>query len=425
MKSIFSSLSVLTRRSFLRRALAASCVTIGSVGIQRLGFAADSSAAAGRDLLVSIFLRGGCDGLGVFAPVDDEHYRAARHASLRIAEKGEKSGISLKNAYDGQDWRLHPAAAALHELYTHGGLALIHACGLKNGTRSHFDAQDMMERGISDQKNLGLGTGWLTRLLDTLPGTGLVPGVSPAGTLPASFLGSSRAAAIPSLQDFSYYGDERQMKALRLIQQGGGMLAEDGNRMLNLLQELGKRLPKKLDGGFADYTPAKGADYPEHDFSQALKTVAQLAKMEVGLQVAAVDYGDWDTHTGQDYRLTDLIANLAKPLHAFYRDVSDIHQRVTIVVMSEFGRRLKANESGGTDHGHGNLMMILGSGIRGGRCIGSWPGLANDQLDQHADLSITTDYRQPLSEILQSRMRGADIAKIFPGFEPGNALGIV
>ena len=417
--------SFLTRRSFLGRALAASCLTFGSAGIQRLGFAADSSAAAGRDLLVSIFLRGGCDGLGVLAPVDDEHYRASRNASLRIAEKGEKSGISVKHAYDGQDWRLHPAAAPLHELYTHGDLALIHACGLKNGTRSHFDAQDMMERGISDQKNLGLGTGWLTRLLDTLPGTGLVPGLSAAGTLPASFLGSSRAAAIPSLQDFSYYGDERQMKALRLIQQEGGMLAEDGNRMLNLLQEIGKRLPKKTDGGFADYTPAKGVEYPEHDFSQPLKTVAQLAKMEVGLQVAAIDYGDWDTHTGQDYRLTDLVTNLAKPLHAFYRDLSNINQRVTIAVMSEFGRRLKANESGGTDHGHGNLMMLMGSGIRGGRCIGSWPGLANDQLDEHADLAITTDYRQVLSELLQSRMRGADVAKIFPGFEPGNLLGLV
>jgi uncharacterized protein (DUF1501 family) len=422
MHSTFSSL---TRRSFLRRTLAASCLTFGSAGIQRLGFAEDSSAAAGRDLLVSIFLRGGCDGLGVLAPVDDEHYRAARNASLRIAEKGEKSGISVKHGYNGQDWRLHPAAAPLHELYAHGDLALIHACGLKNGTRSHFDAQDMMERGISDQKNLGLGTGWLTRLLETLPGTGLLPGVGAAGTLPASFLGSSRAAAIPSLQDFSYYGDERQMKALRLIQQGGGMLAEDGNRMLNLLQEIGKRLPKKPDGGFADYIPAKGVAYPEHDFSQPLKTVAQLAKMEVGLQVAAVDYGDWDTHTGQEYRLTDLVANLARPLHAFYEDLSKINQRVTIVVMSEFGRRLKANESGGTDHGHGNLMILIGSGIRGGRCIGSWPGLANDQLDEHADLAITTDYRQALSELLQSRMRGADAAKIFPGFEPGNALGLV
>jgi uncharacterized protein (DUF1501 family) len=422
MNSTFSSV---TRRSFLRRTLAASCLAFGSAGIQQLGFAEDGSAAAGRDLLVSIFLRGGCDGLGVLAPVDDEHYRAARHTSLRIAEKGEKSGISLKHGYNGQDWRLHPAAAPLHELYAHGDLALLHACGLKNGTRSHFDAQDMMERGISDQKNLGLATGWLTRLLETLPGTGLVPGVSAAGTLPASFLGSARAAAIPSLQDFSYYGDERQMKTLRLIQQDGGMLAEDGLRMLNLLQEIGKRLPKKPDGGYADYVPAKGVEYPDHDFSQSLKTVAQLAKMEVGLQAAAVDYGDWDTHTGQDYRLNDLVTNLARPLRAFYQDVSNIKQRVTIVVMSEFGRRLKANESGGTDHGHGNLMMIIGSGIRGGRCIGSWPGLANDQLDQHADLSITTDYRQALSEIFRARMRGADPAKIFPGFEPGAALGLV
>ena len=174
-----------------------------------------------------------------------------------------------------------------------------------------------------------------------------------------------------------------------------------------------------------NYVPAKGVKFPEHDFSQPLKTVAQLAKMEVGLQVAAIDYGDWDTHTGQDYRLNDLVENLAKPLHAFYQDLSSLKQRVTILVMSEFGRRLKANESGGTDHGHGNLMLVLGSGIKGGRCFGQWPGLANDQLDEHADVAITTDYRQVLSEVLQSRMRGADIAKVFPGFTPGNALGLV
>ena len=420
-----STISSLTRRSFLRRALGASSLAFGCTRIQRLGFATDSAAAAGRDLLVTIFLRGGCDGLGVLAPVDDVSYLAARGAGLRVMEKGERAGIALKRAYAGHDWRLHPAAAPLHELYAQGDLALIHACGLTNGSRSHFDAQDMMERGIADQKNLGLGTGWLTRLLDTLPDTSLLPGLAAAGTLPASLLGSSRVAAISSLQDFNYYGDERQLKVLRLLQTPGSALTESGMHMLNLMAEIAKMLPKKANGDIADYVPAKDAHYPDHDFSQPLKTVAQLAKMEVGLQVAAIDYGDWDTHTGQDYRLKDLIENLAKPLHAFYQDLSNLPQRVTVVVMSEFGRRLKANDSGGTDHGHGNLMMVLGHGIKGGRCLGTWPGLENDQLDQHADVAITTDYRQVLSEILQSRMRGADVAKVFPGFKPGNALGLV
>ena len=416
--------SLLTRRSLLRRALGASGLTLGG-GIQRLAFAEDSAAAAGRDLLVTIFLRGGCDGLGVLAPVDDPHYRAARQASLRIVEKGERPGLAIKNGYAGHDWRLHPDAAPLQELYAQGDLAMIHACGLKNGTRSHFDAQDMMERGINEQKNLGLGTGWLTRLLDSLPGTGLLPGLSADGAMPASLLGSTRAAAIANLQDFSYYGDDRQMKALRLMYAQSGVLGVGGNRMLTLLQEVTKKLPKKPDGGVADYLPAEGVSYPEHDFSNTLKTVAQLAKMEIGLQVAAVNYGDWDTHTGQDYRLNDLVANLAKPLHAFYADLAAQRQRITIVIMSEFGRRLKANESGGTDHGHGNLMWVLGSGIKGGRCLGNWPGLANDQLDEHADLAITTDYRQVLSEVLMARMRGAEVAKVFPGFTPGSPLGVV
>ena len=417
--------SSLTRRSLLRRALGTSCLTFGGGGIQRLAFAEDSAAAEGRDLLVTIFLRGGCDGLGVLAPVDDPHYRSARKADLRIVEKGERPGIAIKNGYAGQDWRLHPDAAPLQELYTHGDLAMIHASGLKNGTRSHFDAQDLMERGINDQKNLGLGTGWLTRLLDSLPGTGLLPGLSADGAMPASLLGSSRAAAIATLQDFSYYGDERQMKALRLMHAQSGALGAGGNRMLTLLQEVTRKLPKKPDGGVADYVPAKGVAYPEHEFSNALKTVAQLAKMEIGLQVAAINYGDWDTHTGQDYRLNELVANLAGPLHAFYADLAAQRQRTTIVIMSEFGRRLKANESGGTDHGHGNLLWVLGGGIQGGRCLGQWPGLANEQLDEHADLAITTDYRQVLSEMLLARMRGAEVGKVFPGFTPGKPLGLV
>ena len=412
----------LTRRTFLQRGLAAS---VASTGIQRLSFASDSAAASGRDLLVTVFLRGGCDGLGVLSPIDDPHYVASRNAELRLAAKGERASLPLPQAYAGHDWRLHPAAAPLHELYTHGDLALIHACGLKNATRSHFDAQDMMERGITDQKNLGTATGWLTRLLDSLPDAGLLPGLSAAGTLPASFLGSSRAAAISTLQDFNYYGNERQMKVLRAMHAEGGPLAGNGAHLLEVMADVTKRASKKADGGVADYVPAKGVVYPEHDFSNALKTIAQLAKMEVGLQIAAVDYGDWDTHTGQSDRMKDLVQNLAGPLHAFYQDLSSTKQRVTIVVMSEFGRRVKANESGGTDHGHGNLMMVLGQGIKGGRCLGSWPGLANDQLDEHTDLAITTDYRQVLAEVLQSRMRGADVAKVFPGFTMSKPLGVV
>ncbi len=373
---------------------------------------------------MSIFLRGGCDGLGVFAPVDDPHYRDARISGLRIAEKGKTAGLRLDHAYAAQDWRIHPAAGPLKELYDHGDLALIHACGLKNATRSHFDAQDMMERGIADQKGLGLGTGWLTRLLDALPSDGLLPGVSGAGTLPVSLLGSGRAAAISNLQDFNYYGDDRQARALALLHDQTNPAGKSGADLLRLMREISQRLPKKADGGVADYVPAKGVKYPEHDFSQPLKTVAQLAKMEVGLQVAAIDYGDWDTHTGQDYRLQDLVENLSKPLRAFYEDLGSLRQRTTIVVMSEFGRRVKANESGGTDHGHGNLMLVLGGGIKGGRCFGSWPGLSNEQLDQHADLAITTDYRQVISEVLQARMRLHDLSAIFPGFTPEKSLGL-
>ena len=412
------------RRSFLRTTLgAAPLLAFGTSRLTRLAFAADSAVAADRDLLVSIFLRGGCDGLSLVAPVDDRDYIAARPPDMRVREKGEHAGLALGNGFAGADWRLHKEAAPLHELYAHGDLAIVHACGLVNASRSHFDAQDMMERGIADQKNLGLDTGWLARVLAAIPDPGLLPGVAPAGTLPVSMLGTDRACGIADLRDFAYWGDQNERSALHSLQSLASPLAAPSNRALALIQAIQKRLPHDKDGNVPKYEPAKGVKYPEHEFSDALQTVAWLAKLDVGLQVAAVDYGDWDTHTGQGDRFAEQVRNLAGPLAAFYRDLAGRTQRVTIVVMSEFGRRLKANESGGTDHGHGNIMLVLGKGIRGGHLHGAWPGLANDQLDQHADLAITTDYRQVLVEVLEKRLK-CNAADIFPGWSAKDALGL-
>lgn len=412
------------RRSFLRTTLgAAPLLAFGTSRLTNLAFAADSAVAADRDLLVSIFLRGGCDGLSLVAPVDDRDYVAARPPEMRVREKGEHAGLALSNGFAGADWRLHKEAAPLHELYVQGDLAIVHACGLVNGSRSHFDAQDMMERGIADQKSLGLDTGWLARVLAAIPDPGLLPGVSPAGTLPVSLLGTDRACGIADLRDFAYWGDEKERSVLRSLQSLASPLAAPSQRTLALIQAIQKRLPHDKDGNVPKYQPARGVKYPEHDFSDALQTVAWLTKLEVGLQVAAIDYGDWDTHTGQSYRFTEQVKNLAGPLAAFYRDIADRAQCVTIVVMSEFGRRLKANESGGTDHGHGNVMLVLGKGIRGGRLHGTWPGLSNDQLDQHADLAITTDYRQVLAEVLEKRLK-CNAGHIFPSWSASGALGL-
>jgi uncharacterized protein (DUF1501 family) len=414
-----------TRRSFLRTSFgAAPLAAFGATHLTRLAFAADSAAAADRDLLVSIFLRGGCDGLNFVAPVDDPHYLAARPPEMRIQQKGERAGLSLEKGFAGADWRIHKEAAPLHEFYAHGDLAIVHACGLVNASRSHFDAQDMMERGIADQKNLGLDTGWLSRVLAAIPAPGLLPGVAPAGTLPVSMLGTDRACGIADLRDFAYWGDQNERAVLHSLQSLASPLTAPSNRALALIEAIQKRLPRDKDGNVPKYQPGKGVHYPEHDFSDALQTVAWLAKLDVGLQVAAVDYGDWDTHTGQDYRFAEQVRNLAGPLAAFYRDLSDRAQHVTVVVMSEFGRRLKANESGGTDHGHGNIMLVLGKGIRGGRLHGTWPGLANDQLDQHADLAITTDYRQVLAEVLNKRLK-CNASEIFPSWSATAPLGLV
>jgi len=305
-------------------------LAFGASRLTQLAFAADSAVAAGRDLLVSIFLRGGCDGLSLIAPVDDRDYIAARPPEMRVLAKGENAGLPLKNGFAGADWRMHKEAAPLHELYTHGDLAIVHACGMVNGSRSHFDAQDMMERGIADQKNLGLDTGWLARVLAAIPTPGLLPGVAPAGTLPMSMLGTDRACGISDLRDFAYGGDDNARAALRALQSIASPLTAPSQRTLALIEAIGKQLPHEKDGSVSKYQPASGAKYPEHDFSNALQTVAWLAKLEVGLQVAALDYGDWDTHTGQSYRFTDQVHNLAGPLAAFYRDLSNRGQNVTM-----------------------------------------------------------------------------------------------
>jgi uncharacterized protein (DUF1501 family) len=396
--------------------------------VSNLSFAAPGDTTE-RDMLVVVFLRGGCDGLSIIAPVDDPNYVVAR-GDLRIAESGTNAGYALNNALPGADFRLNQRGAPFKELYDAGRLAVIHACGLTNGTRSHFEAMDYMERGQPDGS--GTGTGWLARHLLSISPGGLLPAIAAQSSTPDSLLGTSSAVALTDANNFRLRGNSntytpQMQSALQEFYSGGSPLLQAGQTTLSAIQAVSDNIPRGSNGNPLPYTPENGADYPTgagNSLSNALRTVARLIKMDVGLQVATVDYGGWDTHENQANVFPNLLEGLARALHAFFNDLYRYQQRLCVVVMSEFGRRLKANRSSGTDHGHGNVMMVLGGGIRGGKMYGSWPGLATEQLDNGVDLKITTDYRAVLAELLDRRMANANLASVFPGLGGYQPLGL-
>lgn len=391
--------------------------------ITNVAFAADSAARPDH-LLIVLFLRGGCDGLNLVGPTNDQAYIDARPEYLRLTDKGQYAGLALNNGFANVDMRLHPQAAGLHELYQSGDLAIIHGCGLTNGTRSHFEAQDMMERGVAEQKNAGIGSGWLTRTLDALRPSGLLPAVAIGGEMPDSLLHSKVAVSMKEARQFGY-GREAQVNMLKRLYSGKENIHRVGKLTLDTITTLQGKLPRDADGDVIDYQPEASANFENTgDLGDSLQALAQLAKMDTGLRIATIDYGGWDTHQYQSDEFSDLTDELSRYLAAFYNDMSRFRQRMTIVVHSEFGRRLKANQSDGTDHGHGGVNFVIGGGIKGGKIYGDWKGLSNEHLDHGADLAVTTDYRTVLTEVLTQRVGLTNTTSIFPGFEMKKPLGL-
>jgi uncharacterized protein (DUF1501 family) len=367
-------------------------------------------------VLVIIFLRGGADGLTLVSPSSDANYIAARHQGLRVARKGDEAGIPLAEPIADVDFRLHPRLAALAPLYKDKQLAIVHAAGLTHATRSHFEAEDYMERGTPGVKSTR--TGWLARYLAATRPGGALPALAVGDSAPDSLLGSHEATVAGELNDVRLAAGHGARPAfLKRIGEGLGqhvLFKQPIARLMSAAAAIEARAALDDDGNLIPYKPSSKADYPENGLAARLRTVAQSIKLGLGMRVATVDFGGWDTHVDQAGQIGGLMEEFSSALAAFWRDLGPAAEHVTVIGMSEFGRRLKSNESGGTDHGHGNAMFVLGTDVLGGRMHGRWPGLENEALDVGADLAITTDYRDVLGEVLGQRMGVADAAAIFP-----------
>jgi uncharacterized protein (DUF1501 family) len=389
----------------------------------QLAFRSPERMAAGRgDVLVNIFLRGGMDGLSVVAPfTEGANYYDVR-PTIAVPEPGRANGaIDL----DGR-FGLHPTLAPLKEIYDQQHLAIVHATGSIDPSRSHFDAMTFMEAGVPGNKTLN--TGWIGRHLQAAAWQNDSPfrAVGMGAMIPAALRGPITPLSIRSIADFHFRGREDELHRLQQAISSLYTIQAPTNQLERQAGLVFKTIATLDQLQATDYQPANGAQYPDDEFGLGLKQVAQLIKADVGLEVACVDLGGWDTHENQGTlagEFNTLLTTLSNGLAAFYHDLRDYMAGVTVVTMSEFGRRAHENGSQGTDHGHGNVMFLMGGGVNGGQVHARWPGLAPEALDD-GDLAITTDYRDVLAEVVSRRLRNPALDQIFPGHTPA-AVDIV
>ncbi|MCZ6672261.1 MAG: DUF1501 domain-containing protein [Verrucomicrobia bacterium] len=390
---------------------------------------ADGSTSTG-EILVVLYLRGGMDGLNFIPPVagDSRGFYESFRPTLKIPTTGENAALPLNGEFG-----MHPRATALHEIFQNGNLAIVNAVG-NAGSRSHFDAQTYMELGTPFVKTTK--SGWLTRTLGTqpdLPPDVLLPVLAAGSSAPTSLFGEQSTLNMSNGSSIGFSNAHWDMrddirKAVRDLYSDGFSLVKDaGLQALNAADII-------ETFGSESYNPANGAEYPNNGLGRDLRTIASMIKLDLGLRVATVDYGGWDTHDTQDYapnngNFSNKIGTISDSLAAFYKDLdgseaNSLSKRTTVLVMSEFGRRVRENADRGTDHGSGNVFLVMGGSVKGG-VHGTFPGLQNDQLFMQTDLKPTTDYRTILSEVIIRRMANPNIGNIFPGFDEYQPLDLV
>jgi len=406
--------TVASRRGFMKGgALALVGTGVIPSFLVRSVMAEATKAAANKKRLVVLFQRGAADGLNIVVPYQEKNYYTMR-PTIAIQQK---EVIDLDGFFG-----LHPQMSAFKPLYDQGHLAIIHAAGSPDTTRSHFDAQDFMESGTPGVK--ATPDGWLNRALLHGPAP-LGPdgkaspfrAVSFTPDVPRTLEGREPAIAMTNIGDFSVAGKGPKPSAAAVALEAmydestDAVLHGTGKETFDAVKMLTSANP-------AQYQPAAGVVYPNKPLGNSLKQIAQLMKANLGVEAAFADIGGWDTHIGQG-ATTGLLAGrldeFANSIAAFWKDMGDAAEDIMLVTMSEFGRTAHQNGTGGTDHGHANVMFVLGGKVNGGRVYGEWPGLNDGQLNEGRDLKVTTDFRRVLAEAASRTLESRNLEIVFPG----------
>jgi uncharacterized protein (DUF1501 family) len=411
----------ISRRAFMR-AGGLALVSLGAdpLFLDRAAYAlrAGGRRAAGGKTLVCLFQRGAVDGLSMIVPAGDSWYWQERQRI--VLPKDQLVGLDDMFA-------LHPRLAPLKPLWDQGAMAIVHAVGSPSTSRSHFDAQDYMESGTPDVKSTP--DGWANRYCQHDAEHANTPfrAVAFGPQLPRTLSGSAPALAIDDLRSFGMRaaraeGSDKLARAFEELYQGAatGLVAASSEESFEAIRMLRSANPTAAP-------PANGADYGRGKLGQSLQQIAQLIKADLGMEIAFVDVGGWDTHVNQGADQGQLAARLdelATALSAFTTDLGARMRDVMVLTMSEFGRTVRENGTGGTDHGHGTAMMVIGGNVRGGRVYGRWPGLSPDARYQQRDLAVTTDFRSVFGQVLQGHLGHADLTQVFPEFTDPAPLGL-
>jgi len=426
-----------TRRGFVM-GCSAAIANLAAARFTNLVFA-DPLTVPGHDVLITLFLRGGMDGLSFVFPTggsDLGHYNALR-PDIAVSTENGATPLALGTLAATQ-FGLHPAASGLHGLFQDNRVAFVHAAGIDVPSRSHFDNQAQMELGTPGEGNTN--DGWLTRHFLTAPNlppeTPMLQRLAVSSGVQTAWLADTNVMAFSNRDDFLFNTGPSQWRdaqkvALRNVLENG---AADPRYFQGIVAMDASAFIEQNVVPLGSYVPANGAVYPSGSFADSMKLTAQLIKLNMGLRAATLDLGGWDTHTFQGAPTDgqffwEKIEELSRVLTAFYTDLDGVGteayaRRTTVVTLSEFGRRAGQNDDDGTDHGHGGVITILGGSVNGG-LYGSWPGLAPGQLYDNADLQITTDYRRVLTELLVGRMGNPNWQQVFPGYAGYSPMGIV
>jgi uncharacterized protein (DUF1501 family) len=407
------SIMNLSRRFFLHRGALAVAGTAAIPSFLVRSVLAETGAAPGQRLVV-IFQRGAADGLNVVVP-----YREKNYYSMRPTIAIPQNQVIDLDGFFG----LHPSLAAFKPLYDQGHLAIVHAAGSPDMSRSHFDAQDYMESGTPGVQ--GTDSGWLNRALQAedlrhrCAGTcehTAFRALALGAEVPLTLAGKVPAIALNNVNGFTIAGGgPNRSPAASAFE---AMYADSGDHILHAAGDETFEAVKMLrDANPAQYQPVAAANYPNSEFGNSMKQIAQLLKANLGVEAAFTDVSGWDTHQNQggvNGQLANRLSDFSASIAAFWRDLGDSAENVTLVTMSEFGRTAHENGTGGTDHGHANAMFVLGGQVKGGKVYGRWPGLANEQLNQGRDLALTTDYRQVLGEVVAHTLGADNLETVFP-----------